>query len=196
MELLEVLAERPKEALSKRELLDLLWPDVTVGDASLTVAVGELRDALGDQPDNPEYIETIPRRGYRLIAQVQRSGIDRRITSGSPSGYWLVGSDGRFALNKGVNVIGRAPDADVRILSAKVSRHHAQITIDDERAVIEDLDSKNGTFLGSARVEHLTPISHGDEIRLGTMVAILRFVISDRDSTITELPETKPPTDH
>jgi len=193
MDLLEILVERPCEAWSKHELLDLLWPDVTVGDASLTVAVGELREALGDRAGSPEYIETIPRRGYRLIACVQRSGIDRRITSNSSSGYWLVGSDGQFALKEGTNVIGRAADADVRIPSARVSRHHARITVDDEGAVIEDLNSKNGTFLGDAEVERSTPVSHGDEIRLGTMAAVLRFVALNRDSTITEHPGDNPP---
>ncbi len=195
MDLLEIFAERPCEAWSKQELLDLLWPDVTVGDASLTVAVGELREALGDRADNPEYIETIPRRGYRLIACVRRSGIDRRVTSDSSSGCWLVGFNGRFLLNEGTNIIGRAADADVHIPSAKVSRHHAQITVENERYVIEDLNSKNGTFLAGSKVKGSTPISHGDEIRLGMMAAVLRFVTLNRDSTITEHPGDNPPND-
>lgn len=187
MDLLEVLVERPSEVRSKSELLDLLWPDVTVGDASLAVAVRELREALGDRAEDPEYIQTIPRRGYRLIAPVQRCGFDPSITSESASLFWLVGSEGRFALTEGAHVIGRGADADVRIPSANVSRHHARITVRGDQAVVEDLCSKNGTFLDGARLEQTTPLNHGDEIRLGTMAAVMRVVTFTRDSTITEL---------
>jgi DNA-binding winged helix-turn-helix (wHTH) protein len=49
MDLLAAFARNPGEVLSKNCLLDMVWPEVTVGDASLTVAVGELRDALGER---------------------------------------------------------------------------------------------------------------------------------------------------
>jgi DNA-binding winged helix-turn-helix (wHTH) protein len=192
MELLVAFAEHPGEVLSKQELLDLVWPEVTVGDASLTVAVGKLREALGDSTDQPEFIETIPRRGYRLIAPV--SGVESVASAAADrsSRFWLIGDKLQFVLSEGENVIGRAPDAGVRIPSTKVSRHHARIVIDGDQAVLEDLDSKNGTFIGASPVAGPTTLSHGDEIRLGQMAATLRVVAIARESTVTELSREKP----
>ena len=132
MELLSVFAARPREVLAKRELLDLVWPDVTVGDASLAVVVRELREALGDQADAPSYIETIARRGYRLIASVMRVDPNRPSLSTTGSRFWLIGHEAQFALVQGANVIGRAADAEVRIPSAKVSRQHVRILSETE----------------------------------------------------------------
>jgi len=191
MELLTTFAAHQGEVLAKRKLLDLVWPDVTVGDSSLTVAVRELREALGDSADAPSYIETIARRGYRLIAPIAVLAPESRSRSTSPSRYWLIGHENRFALVEGRNVIGRAPDADVRIPSTKVSRHHAQITVDGTAAAVEDLNSKNGTFLGGIRIDQPTPLAHGDELRLGKMAATLQVVVVGRQSTVTEMSEVE-----
>jgi len=185
MDLLAAFARNPGEVLSKHCLLDMVWPEVTVGDASLTVAVGELRDALGDQPEAPEYIETIPRRGYRLIASVSRDG--ERSVNAELSRIWLTGAGIEVALGQGVNLIGRAADAEIQIESPKVSRRHARITVDGDAAVVEDLGSKNGTFVGDVRITGPTPLNHGDQLRLGQLAALLRIVIADHESTVTEL---------
>ncbi len=99
MDLLAAFARNPGEVLSKHCLLDLVWSDVTVGDASLTVAVGELRDALGDDLEQPEFIETIPRRGYRLIAPVTSLDADRVRPGGSR--FWLTGAGIELVLAPG-----------------------------------------------------------------------------------------------
>jgi DNA-binding winged helix-turn-helix (wHTH) protein/TolB-like protein/Tfp pilus assembly protein PilF len=70
MELLVVLASRPGEVVSREELLSAVWPGVVVGDEALSQAVTKLRKALGDDVRAPTYIETISKRGYRLIAPV------------------------------------------------------------------------------------------------------------------------------
>jgi DNA-binding winged helix-turn-helix (wHTH) protein len=185
MDLLAAFARNPGEVLSKHCLLDLVWSNVTVGDASLTVAVGELRDALGDHPEEPEYIETIPRRGYRLIASV--SGGEVSEVSTEASRFWLTGGGVELVLRQGENLIGRAPDAHVRIDSPKISRNHARITIDGDTAMVEDLGSKNGTFLGETRVDVPMPLHHGDQLRLGQLAAILSIAVSSHESTVTEL---------
>jgi hypothetical protein len=185
MELLTAFAHHPGQVLSKRRLLDLVWSDVTVGDASLTVAVGELRDALGDHLEQPVYIETIPRRGYRLIAPVTPSDADRVRPGGSR--FWLTGAGVELVLRQGENLIGRAPEAHIRIESPKVSRRHARIVVEGDTAVVEDLGSKNGTFVGDVRVEGPMPLANGDQLRLGQLAALLRIVVADRDSTVTEL---------
>ncbi|MGZ9006300.1 MAG: winged helix-turn-helix domain-containing protein, partial [Burkholderiales bacterium] len=70
MEVLMLLAEHAERVVSREELLHAVWPGVIVGDEVLTQSVIKLRRALGDDPRSPSYIETIPKRGYRLIARI------------------------------------------------------------------------------------------------------------------------------
>ena len=72
------LLERPGQIVTREQLRDNLWSsDIYVEfDSSLRVAVGKLRDALGDDADNPRFVETIPRQGYRFIAPVQATELD------------------------------------------------------------------------------------------------------------------------
>ena len=74
-QLLTLLLENAGEIVSRESVRQRLWPENTFVDfdASLSVAVGKLRDALGDDADNPRFIETIPRRGYRFVAPVQQA---------------------------------------------------------------------------------------------------------------------------
>jgi len=71
MEVLMVLASRPGAVVSREELLSIVWPGVVVGDEALTQSIIKLRRALGDNPRSPAYIDTISKRGYRLIAPVR-----------------------------------------------------------------------------------------------------------------------------
>jgi DNA-binding winged helix-turn-helix (wHTH) protein/TolB-like protein/Flp pilus assembly protein TadD len=71
MEVLMALASRPGAAVGRSELLSAVWPGVVVGDEALTQSIIKLRKALGDNPRSPSYIETISKRGYRLIAPVR-----------------------------------------------------------------------------------------------------------------------------
>ena len=73
MALLAHLAERPGEVVSRDALLAAVWPGVVVGDDSLTQAIIKLRKALGDTPESPVYIQTIAKRGYRLVAPVTKA---------------------------------------------------------------------------------------------------------------------------
>lgn len=71
IDLLLYLLARQSALVSKDELFAALWPDVAVTDNALTQAVSELRQALGDDPARPTYIQTVARRGYRFIAAVE-----------------------------------------------------------------------------------------------------------------------------
>ena len=71
IDLLLYLAARPSTLVSKDELFKALWPDVAVTDNALTQAISELRQALGDDPAKPQYVQTVARRGYRFIAPVE-----------------------------------------------------------------------------------------------------------------------------
>src|SRR5438552_10026654 len=66
------LAGRPGQVVGGEALLSQVWPSVVVGDDSLTQVVIKLRKALGDDPDRPAYIQTVTKRGYRLVAPVLR----------------------------------------------------------------------------------------------------------------------------
>lgn len=73
------LAERPGQVVSREALLSAAWPGVVVGDDALTQVVVKLRKALGDSPDEPVFIQTIPKGGYRLVAVVdQEAGSPER----------------------------------------------------------------------------------------------------------------------
>jgi TolB-like protein/DNA-binding winged helix-turn-helix (wHTH) protein/Tfp pilus assembly protein PilF len=77
MKLLEVLLERAGEVVTREELRSRVWPNESFGDfdQALSIAIGKLRSALEDSADNPRFIETLPKRGYRFIANV--SVLDR-----------------------------------------------------------------------------------------------------------------------
>ncbi|MES9938436.1 MAG: winged helix-turn-helix domain-containing protein [Sedimenticola sp.] len=70
IELLNYLASRPGEVVSRAELLEAVWPGVIVSDEVITNAIAKLRRALGDEPKSPRIIETIPKRGYRILVPV------------------------------------------------------------------------------------------------------------------------------
>src|SRR5262249_25459968 len=68
------LAERPGLLVTREELLDAVWPGVAVTPDTLTKSIGEIRLALGDDPAAPRFVETVHRRGFRFIAEVQVPG--------------------------------------------------------------------------------------------------------------------------
>jgi adenylate cyclase len=79
LDLLVFLAGRPGEVVSKEEILRSVWSDTHVTDEVLTYSVSVLRKSLGDDARNPHIIQTIPRRGYRLIAGVGGSDASREV---------------------------------------------------------------------------------------------------------------------
>ena len=85
---LALLVERPGEVVTREELQRQLWPaDTYVGfDEGLNTAIRKLRIALGDSPENPRFIETIPRRGYRFVAPVQEAIVEAPRAPGSAEG--------------------------------------------------------------------------------------------------------------
>lgn len=70
--MLRYLVERPGQLVTKKELLQALWPGIVVADATLTGCIRDLRAVLGDSVKQPRFIETVPTRGYRFIAKVVR----------------------------------------------------------------------------------------------------------------------------
>jgi len=71
-QILELLLEHPGEIVTREQLRQKLWPADTFVDVdnSVNAAINRLREALGDSTESPRFIETVPRRGYRLVAPV------------------------------------------------------------------------------------------------------------------------------
>jgi len=194
MELLVFLASRGSRLVTRRELVDGVWGTEFICDNTLTHAVAELRAALGDDAHAPRFIQTIHRRGYRLLAPVTSVEGRSLIEAGSPSSYRVISGARSIQLREGINLIGRAPEATVRVDSIWVSRHHAQILVATTAATIEDLGSRNGTFVNGRPLDRPQRLVLGDSIFLGTQGEALQFVEARSGAQVTTdpLPERTP----
>lgn len=161
-DLLLYLLQRPRKLVSKDELLDQLWSDAVVTEATLSRTIGSLREALEDHPDNPTYIETVSRRGYKFIGPVEEVR-----TSEKPPDLMLVLGKKEYPLRTGAQTIGRGRDVDIAVYSATTSRHHARITLAGGAVTLQDLDSRHGTFVNGQRVSGEVRLEPGDEIDIG-----------------------------
>ena len=148
-----LVAERPK-VVSKKEIYDTLWPQVFVQEANIKNLIAELRAALGEA-----VIRTERGAGYAFAAEA-RDEILLQLP------FVLVVNGVAFPLREGRNVIGRDPDAQIRLDSAAVSRRHAAIMITGDDAVLQDLGSRNGTHINGEKLEAARPLRAGDEIRI------------------------------
>jgi DNA-binding winged helix-turn-helix (wHTH) protein len=173
-ELLKVLAENRPRALSKNELHEHLWPATFVSEVNLATLVAEIRDALGDDARKPRFIRTAHRFGYAFCAAAGETAAVSR--ADVTTFCWLIKDGRRVPLRPGENILGRDEGEGIQLDSPTVSRRHARIFIGDKTATLEDLDSKNGTFLHGERVSAAVPLTNGDEIRAGSVV--LRFRMS------------------
>ena len=176
--LLEELVKASPVPVRKEDLYDRLWPGTFVEPGNLHNLVSEIRNALGE--DAKSVLKTVHRFGYALITE----------RSTSVSRCYLRTGDRKIPLHEGVNVIGREEDADVVISSPDISRRHASITIDAEGPKIEDLGSKNGTFLGKERLTGPASLSSGDEIFLGRIRVTFHFERGASTKTITGIHES------
>ena len=159
--LLAYLVEHAGELVAKDQLISAVWRETHVADGSLNRAITELRDALGDDADQPRFIETVPRRGYRFIAEVKRSDATRKL-----SPFIIIYGERHIALFEGENIVGRTPECEVQIPAGSVSRRHARIIAAD-KVSIEDLGSTNGTEVRGAKISSPIDVESGDDIRIG-----------------------------
>jgi len=173
LELLEALVRERPRALARTELSDRIWPGTAVAYTSLPGVVAELRQALGDDPRRPRYLRTVRGFGYAFVADVVPAAPGH-----APAATFrcaLMWSGSEIGLRDGETFIGRAEDCAVRIDSGRISRHHARIVVaGDGSATIEDLGSKNGTFLRGARLDGAARLADGDEIAIGSTLLVFR----------------------
>ena len=172
-ELLVTLAEERPKVLSKADLQQRLWPETFVAEANLSNLVAEIREALGESSRAPVYIRTVHGFGYAFSADATTERVGADVPPARPA-CWLEWGDRHFPLGPGEHVIGRDPDVDVRLDSSTVSRRHARLVVRHDGTVLEDFDSKNGTFLGSDRVTSPVRLADGDAIRIGSLLLTFR----------------------
>ena len=171
-----LLAKRPN-VVPKADLFGQIWPDVFVVDGNLNVLVGEIRRAIDDDPQSPQFIRTVHGVGYAFCGRATES--NRPATTaegGAAKRFWLAWKNQTFALAKGDNVIGRDPRCEVWLDQGGVSRRHARIRIEDRaaRPALSDLESTNGTFVGGKKIVAVTELSDGDVIKVGSVTLKFR----------------------
>jgi DNA-binding winged helix-turn-helix (wHTH) protein len=168
-ELLGLLLEASPRVVAKRELHARLWPGGTVADATLVALVKQLRRALHDHDRRARLIRTVHRVGYALEGSRRE-----RPAAGAPQ-CWLAAGQRRMPLVAGENIIGRDTAAQVRLEDAGVSRRHARIVVSGKGAQVEDLGSKNGTYLGGQRLESVpAALRDGVQLVFGTVPVVYR----------------------
>lgn len=183
-ELLLLLIEGRSRALSKTELQDRLWPSTFVGETNLATLVAEIRRGLGESAQDARIVRTIHRFGYRFVAEVEQQATVEGETIRPPIDMYLVTHDQQYALAEGEALIGRARDAAIRLDAGGVSRHHARVVVRGAEATIEDLGSKNGTFIDGYPITTPHPLKDRAEIRIGPIVLTFR-VTSPTNATET-----------
>lgn len=179
-----LVANRPR-ALTKKELLERLWPKTYVSETSLATLIREIRDALRDDARNSRYVRTVHRFGYAFCGAATEAPEIEPSWAATGLGCWLVWEAHQIPLQHGENILGREPEATAWLDAATVSRRHARIVISGNAATLEDLGSKNGTYLRGARVTGPARLVDGDEIHVGS--AVVRFrMTSAVGSTATQ----------
>jgi DNA-binding winged helix-turn-helix (wHTH) protein len=167
-DLLVALIDARPNVVTKLALQQRLWPDTFVAEANLSNLVSEIREALGDRTGLPVFIRTAHGHGYAFC------GLAATDTASEGPACWLEWGLRRFRLNEGTHVIGREPGVAIRLDAPSVSRRHAYLHVTRVSASLEDLGSKNGTFLGGTRVSAPAQLSDGDLVGIGALVVTFR----------------------
>lgn len=163
-----LIKERPRP-LTQARLRDVLWPDTSVGYTSLARVVSEVRRAVGESASGAAIIRTVPRFGYAFAGAAVTETVPRRGADCA-----LVADDREYILAAGQSLVGRGPECAVRLPSTQVSRIHAKLAVDGQRATLEDGGSKNGTWVNGARISAVAELADGDEVLFGTYRLVFR----------------------
>ena len=141
LKLLEVLLEHPGEVVTREELRTRIWPNETFGefDQAVNVSIAKLRSDLSDSADNPRYIETLPRRGYRFVAPVAVIPAEVEDSEPPPGASALSSADS--ALAAGGEVIGVIPQqlVDREVAHQGLSELRITSSMHERKALMAEL---------------------------------------------------------
>jgi DNA-binding winged helix-turn-helix (wHTH) protein len=156
--LLEMLTDARPNPVTHETLYQRLWPDVVVEPGNLHGLVSEIRSALDDRAH--AIVRTVHRVGYAFAGAAAALDTAR---------FSILLGDEEIPLRSGENGIGRDPRDTIVIHSPDVSRHHARLIVTGSTILLEDLGSKNGTYIGTRPVTAPVEVAPGDEILIGTI---------------------------
>jgi DNA-binding winged helix-turn-helix (wHTH) protein len=190
-DLLLLLLENRPNAVSKEQIYARVWPNTFVAESSLQTLIHEIREAI-DSGGHQSWIRTVHGIGYSfcgdgLVSDPPSSEASRLE---HPAAAWLLGESIRVALHAGENIVGRGIEDVVEIEAPTISRRHARIII-GESITLEDLGSKNGTWLKDQRLTAPGALADGDVVKLGSATFTFRL---SRQPKSTESVD-KPPDD-
>jgi DNA-binding winged helix-turn-helix (wHTH) protein len=181
-DLLALLIDRRPDVVEKGELRDKLWPGVHVVEASLSNLVTEIRAAFADPRATAPIIRTAHGIGYAFAAATPQLAEVSQPRTAETAHHWLIWKDRPFPLVAGENVVGRDASCDVWIDAGGVSRKHARVRVahaSNVAAVVEDLESTNGTYVQGRKVTDSVTLTHGDRVRLGDATLVYRSRAED-----------------
>ena len=173
-DLLKLLIEARPRVLTKGELQEALWPGVFVSEASLFTLVSEIRTAIRDEARRPQFVRTVHGVGYSFRGDATETATLHAGTRVTPIACVLVWEGRLFPLTEGEHIVGRDMDVAVTLESTTVSRRHARLRLSAGAASIEDLGSKNGTFVNDVAVTAETALADGDRVRIGSLLLTFR----------------------
>jgi DNA-binding winged helix-turn-helix (wHTH) protein len=188
--LLDLLIRRRPKAVSRGEIHEHLWPGTFVSPANLANLVVELRAALGDDARKPRILRTVTRFGYAFAADAAVS-VEKPPRGSRPFACRLVWGPREIALESSENLIGRDSASVVWIDDASVSRRHARISVDEMGATIEDLGSKNGTYVRGRKIAKPARLTDRDAIKIGPARMVFRL-FRKTGSTASTIEEEEP----
>jgi DNA-binding winged helix-turn-helix (wHTH) protein len=166
-QLLALLVQERSRAHSKDELKERIWPETFVLETNLASLAAEVRRALGERGRRSGLVRTVHGFGYAFAGEA-RDLAGSSAVSARPVGR-LLADGGETELFPGEYVVGRDPAAWLFLDDSTVSRRHARIAVSRELVSVEDLGSKNGTYVRGRKVEGPTALADGDELRIGSV---------------------------
>jgi DNA-binding winged helix-turn-helix (wHTH) protein len=178
-ELLLALVRNQPNVVAHEKLRAALWPGVHVSETSLPALVTQLRKALSDTSGDGRVIRTLHRVGYAFIGDAIVTG---QAPIASPTVCRLIWHGESREVPAGESLIGRDRACAVCIDAESVSRQHARLKVTGREASIEDLASKNGTWLAGERISGAVMLPDGASVRLGSETVRFEFVTDDRST--------------
>ena len=185
-DLLLLLVERRPNAVLKEQIYAHLWPDTFVAESALQTLVHEIRQAIDDRDLQQSWIRTLHGIGYAFAGHVLASSAAPSTTQPERPAAWLLGESIRVALHTGENILGRGLEGVIEVEAPTISRRHARIIIGDS-VTLEDLGSKNGTWLDDECLTAPCALADGAVVRLGSATVTFRLVRQPKSTESAEI---------